>query len=117
MDPRNARRAVAAALSGIPDLRVVPSPAAPDQPQGPTVVLAVSRVLPADVACPYARTELDAWLVTGKTADTVAYDELDDALAVVLDAFDAHGIRWVDATPGVWNNTHPAYKIATEVYA
>jgi hypothetical protein len=117
VDPRNARAAVAAALSSITDLRVIPYPLGPDQPTSPTVVVVVTAVRPADVACPHARTELDLWLFTQATTDEPAYDALDDALPPVLAGLVAAGITWTEATAGVWNSTHPAYRIATEVYA
>jgi uncharacterized protein YggE len=117
VNPRTAREHVAAALSSVPDLRVWAYPHTPDQPTSPTVVLAVQRVVPADVACPYVRTELDVWLFTQATTDAPAWDALDDALATVLDALDAAGVRWTEASTGVWNATHPAYRITTEAYA
>lgn len=117
MDPRTAREHVATVLGNVPDLRVWPHPHVPDQPVGPTAVLVVSRVAPADVACPYARTELDVWLFTGATTDAPAFDDLDDALAEVLDVFAAHAVRWTEAAAGTWDNTRPAYRIAVEAFA
>lgn len=117
MNPKDARERVAAALAGIPYTKVAAWPHAVDQPAGPTAVIVVTGVKPADVACPHLRTELDVWLFTGMTTDQAAYDALDLLLADVLDALDANGIRWTDATSGVWRDTHPAYRIAVEEYA
>lgn len=118
MYPWPARVKLSDVLGTVPaTLTVWDHPHVPDQPTGPTAVIAVTRVLPADVACPYARTEADVWVFTGLTDGPDAYDALDQLLAAVLATFDTSGIRWTEANPGVWNTTHPAYRITTEVYA
>lgn len=117
MDPRPAREAITTALGSIPALRVWSWPHVPDQPTTATAVLAVTAVRPADVACPHARTDVDVWLFTAATTDAPAYDDLDDALSSALSALTAAALTWTEATAGVWNGTHPAYRIAVEVYA
>ena len=114
--PVGARDGIAAGLVRLlgDEVTVYGFPRIIDQPTKPTVVLLIDGVRSPDVACAVPIVELIAWAVTPLTEPGPADDALDTLLGDVLTALDALGIAWTRADHGVWNTTHPAYKIALE---
>lgn len=112
---QDARATAARALAKITGVDVHDYPRAVDQPVRPFLVLAPTRVVPADVACPTTRVQLDVWVVTQHTDHGTAADPLDALLDQVLDALDAAQVRWTDAEPVIYRDTHAAYRVAVEV--
>jgi hypothetical protein len=80
-----------------------------------TAVVVAVAVRSADAEHPSDYIELDVWAVSATRLDSASEDDLDAFTDTVLDVLDAAQIRWTNADRAVWKDSHPAYRIETEI--
>ena len=99
------------------DVDVVDDLRTPEQLSRDRVWVLVTRMLPEDVACPWARTELLVESVSRLTAAAGAEsvrgtNELGDAVVAVLESA---GIRWTTAEVFVLDDSYRSVRLTVEV--
>lgn len=119
---RAARSRVAAAIVAefasdpVDDRPLVSSTTAPtDAPTRPVILVGMSSIDPASVACPAPLRTLSVIVVSPVTAPGAGDDLVDDLVDRVLDAFEAVALSWSDVRRGVFLDSYPSYSLTVEV--